>query len=454
MGKTEGTATGKYKMFDVVEERDGDIFQVKEPKIVGKSKESKIFADEVDEIAEDSSNSGASKQNATASQNDENKDNNKSQDNSAEYEGYKLDKLFEQEYNIANGVDGVSEEKRKVNAKETLQYGITMLENVHSEDAACILRDLKRYMSKRGFTFKDEYVITDPSKVKEYEDDRNLEYGGTRYSRPSNSGGTVVQKPLGGILDGTTGGVEMPDNYTIILHHKGPNCSDGFETGATVKSPGAGTVVAVSADTIKIKLTTAGAEGKTITISGFKVDSSIKQGSTVKKGQKIGVTGDGDITITMVDEQGKPVSPANYLPIISATDNEVDELARLIQAEGSKAMPATAWVILHRVASSAFPNNIHDVIFAPGQFKVVDNGSIYTPASPEALNVARNCLAGTMADPVAGKLKDGESLYFLSRTGTNWTYSELNSGYCFEYGGSSNSEKNVYFHTWGFWKWF
>ena len=454
VGKTEGTATGKYKMFDVVEERDGDIFQVKEPKIVGKSKESKIFADEVDEIAEDSSNSGASKQNASASQNDENKDNNKSQDNSAEYEGYKLDKLFEQEYNIADGISGVSEEKRKVNAKETLQYGITMLENVHSEDAACILRDLKRYMSKRGFTFKDEYVITDPSKVKEYEDDRNLEYGGTRYSRPSNSGGTVVQKPLGGILDGTTGGVEMPDNYTIILHHKGPNCSDGFETGATVKSPGAGTVVAASGDTIKIKLTTAGAEGKTITISGFKVDSSIKQGSTVKKGQKIGVTGDGDITITMVDEQGKPVSPANYLPIISATDNEVDELARLIQAEGSKAMPATAWVILHRVASSAFPNNIHDVIFAPGQFKVVDNGSIYTPASPEALNVARNCLAGTMADPVAGKLKDGESLYFLSRTGTNWTYSELNSGYCFEYGGSSNSEKNVYFHTWGFWKWF
>lgn len=428
VGKTEGTATGKYKMFDVVEERDGDIFQVKEPKIVGKSKESKIFADEIDEETKDSSNGKKEENNEK-----------QPQDNSAEYEGYKLDKLFEQEYNIADGISGVSEEKRKVNAKETLQYGITMLENVHSEDAACILRDLKRYMAKRGFTFKDEYVITDPSKVKEYEDDRNLDYGGTKYSRPSNYGGTVVQKPLGGILDGSTGGVEMPDNYTIILHHKGPNCSDGFETGATVKSPGAGTVVAVSADTIKIKLTTAGAEGKTITISGFKVDSSIKQGSTVKKGQKIGVTGDGDITITMVDEQGKPVSPANYLPIISATDNEVDELARCIQAEGSKAMPATAWVILHRVASSAYPNNIHDVIFAPEQFDVVNNGSIYTPASSEALNVARNCLAGTMADPVAGKLKDGESLCFRS-IHAGWTQAELTSGYFYEYG------DNVYSH--------
>ena len=407
VGNTEGTTTGKYKMFDVVEDRDGDIFQVKEPKIVGKSKESKIFADEVDEIAEDSSNSGASQQNARASENEGNNEN-KPQDNSADYEGYKLDKLFEQEYNIANGVDGVSEEKRKVNAKETLQYGITMLENVHSEDAACILRDLKRYMSKRGFTFKDEYVITDPSKVKEYEDDRNLEYGGTRYSRPSNSGGTVVQKPLGGILDGTTGGVEMPDNYTIILHHKGPNCSDGFETGATVKSPGAGTVVAASGDTIKIKLTTAGAEGKTITISGFKVDSSIKQGSTVKKGQKIGVTGDGDITITMVDEQGKPVNPANYLPIISATEDEVVMLARAIQNEGAQggdsadqsgnARAAVAWEAIHRLNTPGFAKTMIGVLeegyhpYAEGPME---------EARPMSINIARNCLAGTMADPVA-----------------------------------------------------
>ncbi len=418
VGNREGVVVGSDGAFEVVEDRTDDIYQVKEPKIVGKLKESKIFADEIDDLSADNNGNTTASKTAKASEKSTTDDNSTSAptDGTADYEGYKLDKLFEQEYNIADGITGVSEDKRKVNAKRTLQYGITMLENVHSEDAACILRDLKRYMSKRGFIFKDQYVITDPSKIKDYEDDRKLDYGGTKYSRPSNSGGTVTQKPLGGILDGTTGGVEIKDNYTIILHHKSANNSDGFETGAIVKSPGAGSVVNVDQNTIMIRLTTAGAEGKTITITGFNVDTkNIKRLSKVKKGQQIGTTGDGDITITMVDEQGKPVNPANYLPIISAAENEILALEKIVMGEARgepfEGKVAVAAVVLNRVADrdSGFPNDIISVINDGGgyQFNGVNwDGEI----SDEARNAVKAALAG--ADPV--KLSSGKALFFCN----------------------------------------
>ena len=137
----------------------------------------------------------------------------------------------------------------------------------------------------------------------------------------------------------------------------------------------------------------------------------------------MGVTTESDIVITMTDEQGKPISPVGYIPVISASDSEVDELARIMQAEDGSSevgMIGVGYVVLNRVNDPGFPDNIHDVIFEPNQFSPVNNGSIYTPANTTALNLARLVLSGQVADPVAatGKL-DGPSLFFLSRLSYN-----------------------------------
>lgn len=464
--KATTTEKGKYNVFDVEEVKDGDIVQVREPKIVGNG--IKVGADDqnnvpsakttVEEKKTSSNASIGAKISAsdttptwqdtgvfgtgtTTSGNDKSSStgtnsqtNNKSSGNATttnggnSYEGKRMDDLLKQQFQIADGINGVSTEKYNVTWKN-MRYAITMLETVHSEDAQCIVRDLKRYLNKRGFAkFTDQYVITDPSKVKSYNDDRNLEYGGEEYdfdySRKDGSGLTVKQAPLGNILDNQTGGVEVSeDRMSVILHHKSENNQDGFDTGATVKSPGSGTVIARNDGTVKIKLTTSGAEGKTITITGFQVDSSIQTGTKVSKGQKIGVTGDGDIVVTMEDENGKAISPVGYLPVVSASSSDVDELARVMQAEdgtSDEGMVAVGYVVLHRVsAPGRFKDSIHEVINEPGQFQPVDNGSINDSASTKALNLARAVLTGSIQDPVAatGKL-DGDSLYFLS----TWTY--------------------------------
>ena len=353
-----------------------------------------------------------------------------------------MDDLLKQQFQIADGINGVSTEKYNVTWKN-MRYAITMLETVHSEDAQCIVRDLKRYLNKRGFAkFTDQYVITDPSKVKSYNDDRNLEYGGEEYdfdySRKDGSGLTVKQAPLGNILDNQTGGVEVSeDRMSVILHHKSENNQDGFDTGATVKSPGSGTVIARNDGTVKIKLTTSGAEGKTITITGFQVDSSIQTGTKVSKGQKIGVTGDGDIVVTMEDENGKAISPVGYLPVVSASSADLELMARIMQGEAESTDPdgmaAVGWCIMHRVSTAGFPDTLEGVIYQDGQFTGVGTANFNKDITPLVYNVARGVLSETLEDPVAAKnVLPGPSLYFQAEDNYNdydWaTYPLVNIG--------------------------
>lgn len=458
--KATTTEKGKYNVFDVEEVKDGDIVQVREPKIVGNG--IKVGADDQNNVPsaktktnveekKTSSNASIGAQisasdttptwqdtgvfgtGTTTSGNDQtsstgtnSQTNNKSSGNATttnggnSYEGKRMDDLLKQQFQIADGINGVSTEKYNVTWKN-MRYAITMLETVHSEDAQCIVRDLKRYLNKRGFAkFTDQYVITDPSKVKSYNDDRNLEYGGEEYdfdySRKDGSGLTVKQAPLGNILDNQTGGVEVSeDRMSVILHHKSENNQDGFDTGATVKSPGSGTVIARNDGTVKIKLTTSGAEGKTITITGFQVDSSIQTGTKVSKGQKIGVTGDGDIVVTMEDENGKAISPVGYLPVVSASSSEVELMARIMQGEAgfdnAEGLAAVGWCIMHRVSTAGFPDTLEGVIYQDGQFTGVGTTNFNTDPTSFTLNVARGVLSGTLADPVAQQgLED--SLFF------------------------------------------
>ena len=409
----EITDKGKYEMFDIEEIRDGMIHQVREPKIVGDGNVAYSEGEEDDGIFDFSSDSSEKE--------DSSKDTNATTPSGSNYEGKKMDDLLKDKYKIADGLTGVSEEEYSINWK-MMRYSITMLETVHSEDAQLILRDLKRYLNKRNFVkFTDEYVITDPDKIKQYSDDRNLEYGGQEYHY-TGSGSSYKKPPLDNIFKDDVGGVEVSeDRMQIILHHKDAEAQDGFETGADVFSPASGKVVAVDANTIKIQISTSGAEGKTITITGFSVDSSIKTGDRISKGKKMGVTTESDIVITMTDEQGKPISPVGYIPVISASDSEVDELARLMQAEdgsSQEGMIAVGYVVLNRLNDPRYPKTLHDVIWESGQFQPTWNTSsaFYQPATPEALNLARLVLSGQVPDPVAatGKL-DGPSLFFLSR---------------------------------------
>ena len=480
---------GDYNGYTIEKITSGEIYQYKEPMIVGQDHtedwENVVNNDKVKNDNSNSntsetpttvktaivqannkaSNSESTKNQDTASQNDKNNDssgsankNNKVTINPNEYEGYKLDNLFKETYQIANGLTGVSDEKKKIEAMNSMKYAITILENVKSEDAQYILRDLKRYLSKRGFTFSNQYVISDPATAElEYKDDRNLEYGGTAYtdtrylfgSVANRQNGTTKKYPLGSIFENQTGGIDISeDGYVVTLHHKSANNTDGFETGSTVKAPGDGEVVNNLGNAIKIKISTKGAEGKVVTISGFSVDSSIKQGQKIKKGDKLGVTADTDITITMVDEKGNKVKPGDYIPLISAAESDVDLLARLIQCEdgsSTQGQAAVAWVIIHRLATGTWGNTLYDVIYAAGQFEPTwsqNNNIKNCVPTAQSLNIARNCLQGTMADPLDGKWST-PSMYFLSRRNSGWgnySDSQIEAAGCAIVGGNVFSD--------------
>lgn len=110
------------------------------------------------------------------------------------------------------------------------------------------------------------------------------------------------------------------------------------------------------------------------------------------------------ITVTMDGEQPKS---AAY------TAEDLEWLARIISAE-SRGEPlqgkiAVGTVVLNRVASDEFPDNIHDVIFDDKwgvQFEPVANGTVYNEPTEESVLAAKMCLDGARAA--------GDSLYFLA----------------------------------------
>lgn len=83
----------------------------------------------------------------------------------------------------------------------------------------------------------------------------------------------------------------------------------------------------------------------------------------------------------------------------SAHSSDVDLLARIVHAEALgepySGKVAVAEVVLNRVASSQFPNSIQGVIYDPGQFSPVSNGSINRAADAESVRAAKQALAGS-----------------------------------------------------------
>lgn len=100
-----------------------------------------------------------------------------------------------------------------------------------------------------------------------------------------------------------------------------------------------------------------------------------------------------DETQDMVIRQVGPAVTAN-------TYNETDLywLSRAIYAEaGNQPMAgriAVGTVILNRVANPAFPNTVEEVVFAPGQFSPVSNGTIYRAPDHDSVVAAMLCFDG------------------------------------------------------------
>lgn len=100
-------------------------------------------------------------------------------------------------------------------------------------------------------------------------------------------------------------------------------------------------------------------------------------------------TDDGLILIS--SETGEELVVGENLTI---TKSEYEDLCKIVQAEAGnqdeKGKILVANVILNRVNNPKFDNNIHDVIFASGQFSPVRNGSfnkaVPTDETKEAIN--------------------------------------------------------------------
>ena len=106
-------------------------------------------------------------------------------------------------------------------------------------------------------------------------------------------------------------------------------------------------------------------------------------------------------------------------PTPPAPTPELKILARIIHAE-SRGEPyegklAVGAVIMNRVEASNFPNTIREVVFQPGQFSPVRNGSYYNTPSELSWDAAEAILAGEYSFP-------SDVLYFYNPdiSSCNW----------------------------------
>lgn len=113
-------------------------------------------------------------------------------------------------------------------------------------------------------------------------------------------------------------------------------------------------------------------------------------------------------------EKGITITPENKTPEDAAyTEEDLYWMSRIIHAESGgeplEGKLAVGTVVLNRVASPEFPNNIYDVIFDRKwgvQFTPAYNGMIYKTPSQESIAAAKMVLEGARAA--------GDSLYFLA----------------------------------------
>lgn len=124
-----------------------------------------------------------------------------------------------------------------------------------------------------------------------------------------------------------------------------------------------------------------------------KIDAANEKAASIRAQRKFKVT---------FSEKYKLAKP------IYLTDDEFNLLCHLVYAEAGNqstiGQQAVCWVVLNRLASPKYPNSIYKVIYAPGQFDPVQNGSINKRHSQETKNAVKSVLSGNIPDMTYGAL--------------------------------------------------
>lgn len=119
----------------------------------------------------------------------------------------------------------------------------------------------------------------------------------------------------------------------------------------------------------------------------------------------------GEESQDLVIRQVEPAVTAN-----TYVEDDLYWLSRAIYAEaGNQSMKgriAVGTVILNRVEDPSFPNTIEEVIFSPGQFSPVANGTIHREPDQDSLVAAKLCLDGVE--------EAGDCLYFNVVSMNSW----------------------------------
>lgn len=111
-----------------------------------------------------------------------------------------------------------------------------------------------------------------------------------------------------------------------------------------------------------------------------------------------------DLHTSIVEAGTRLYLPAS--PAAPTTAAEILDLAHLVQSEAGNqpflGQVAVAAVVLNRMKAPGFPKTVAGVIFQPGQFESVSNGTFWMAPDPQAYQAAEAALNGE--DPTGGAL--------------------------------------------------
>lgn len=204
-----------------------------------------------------------------------------------------------------------NQKETKITLGGDMKVAVTMLsdaaENKNNIDAKYVLRDLKEWLTKtKGIEFTDSRILSNKD---EKDDDENK--NSSNDSSDSNKDVAVDKTDNGRLLtlvNGKTVGVIYNGNDATVK-------TGEIENGSTIKAPITGKVTKVDEGNVQIQITAPQKlSGKTMILSGMKMDSDIKEGMDIASGKQIGTTKAGtDITIKMQDENRASISTKEYI---------------------------------------------------------------------------------------------------------------------------------------------
>lgn len=204
-----------------------------------------------------------------------------------------------------------NQKETKITLGGDMKVAVTMLsdaaENKNNIDAKYVLRDLKEWLTKtKEIEFPDSRILSDKD-----EKDDNENKNSSNDSSDSNKDVAVDKTDNGRLLtlvNGKTVGVIYNGNDATVK-------TGELENGSTIKAPITGKVTKVDEGNVQIQITAPQKlSGKTMILSGMKMDSDIKEGMDIASGKQIGTTKAGtDITIKMQDENRASISTKEYI---------------------------------------------------------------------------------------------------------------------------------------------